>query len=288
MKELILNADDFGLTRGVNEGIIRAHREGILTSTTLMANGEAFEDAVERARATPNLGVGCHLVLIGGRAVAPREKIGSLADSDGCLPHSLATFMVRVSCGMIRRKHIERELRAQIDKIRGNGIEPSHLDTHKHTHVHPRVMEAVGKVADETGIRRIRNPFERLRDSLETTRRANGDFRQQITSATVARSMAPLFRSICRKYSISSPDRFLGVALTGHTNSAALRRMFDTIADGRTEIMLHPGVCDAELARTGSRLQRQREDEMEALLDQELKRVLAERDIRLISFQGLN
>src|SRR5580704_10291713 len=111
MKQLILNADDFGLTRGVNEGIIRAHRDGILTSATLMATGSAFEDAVERARATPTLGVGCHLVLTGGVAIAPRKEIPSLVDAAGRLPRSLGSFVVRLSSGRIRAQEIEVELR---------------------------------------------------------------------------------------------------------------------------------------------------------------------------------
>src|SRR5271167_2252762 len=111
MKELILNADDFGYTTGVNEGIVRAHRDGILTSATLMANGPAFEDAVERAKSNPKLGVGCHLVLTGGFSVAPKEEIPSLADSEGRLPLSLGNLVARVSTGSIRTKEIERELR---------------------------------------------------------------------------------------------------------------------------------------------------------------------------------
>jgi chitin disaccharide deacetylase len=287
MKELILNADDFGLTPGVNEGIIRAHLEGILTSATLMANRLAFDDAVERARATPTLGVGCHLVLVGGPAIAPVEKAGSLVDAEGRLPPTLANFMTRVSCGMIRRTHIERELHAQIAKIRAAGIEPTHLDTHKHTHVHPRVMEALGKVAHETGISRVRNPFESIHDSWRTTRGLNGGFRRQLISAAAARTVTPFFHSISRKYALLSPGRFLGVALTGQTTSSALREMFASLEDGRTEIMLHPGICDADLAQTGSRLQAQRQNELTALLDQELKGVLAQRDIRLISFREL-
>src|SRR5215467_5847969 len=102
MKQVILNADDFGLTRGINEGIIRAHRDGILTSATLMANGPAFDDAVKLAKSNPKLGIGCHLVLSGGSAVAPREKIPSLADADGSLPDSLAALVVRVTTGATR------------------------------------------------------------------------------------------------------------------------------------------------------------------------------------------
>ena len=152
MKELILNADDFGYTTGVNEGIVRAHRDGILTSATLMANGPAFDDAVARAKANPALGIGCHLVLTGGFSVAPKEEISSLADAQGRLPLSLGALVARVSVGSVRTKEIERELRAQLEKIRRAGIELTHVDTHKHTHVHPRVMGAVGRVAREFGI----------------------------------------------------------------------------------------------------------------------------------------
>jgi chitin disaccharide deacetylase len=288
MKELIVNGDDFGLTPGINEGIIRAHREGILTSTTLMANGAAFDDAVQRARANPMLGVGCHLVLVKGKPVAPQNEISSLVDAQGNLPASLGWLMARVSCGLIRQTHIERELLAQIDKIRATGIEPTHLDTHKHTHAHPRVMEALGKVAREAGIEHVRKPFESLRDSWSTTRGQKGSFGRQRISSAAARSVTPLFHSICRKYSLRCPDRFLGVAMTGHLTSNALRGMIDTITEGRTEIMLHPGLCDADLARTGSRLQQQRQQELEAVLDPELKRILAQRGIRLISFRELN
>src|SRR5271167_1918414 len=165
MKELILNADDFGMTRGVNEGIIRAHREGVLTSTTLMACGAAFDDAVERAKATPGLAVGCHLVLVGGYAISPGKEIRSLVDEEGRLPEALSAFVARVSTGRVQMEEIGREMRAQIEKIRAAGIEPTHLDTHKHTHAHPIVMEALGRAAQATGITRVRKPIENLGDS---------------------------------------------------------------------------------------------------------------------------
>jgi chitin disaccharide deacetylase len=288
LKELILNADDFGMTRGVNDAIVRAHQEGILPSATLMANGPAFEDAVQRALANPSLGVGCHLVLVGGQAIAPPEEISSLADPAGNLPQSLEALVARVSCGLVRSKHIERELQAQIEKIRRAGIEPSHVDTHKHTHAHPAVMEALGKVAHACGIARVRNPFERLRDSWKTTRGEKGGYSIQLMSAVAARSVTLLFRAICKKYGLSSPDRFLGLAMTGNLGPRALRQMIDMVSDGRTEIMLHPGLCDDDLAGSGSRLQMQRQLELEGLLDPELKRVLGERDIRLITFRELN
>jgi chitin disaccharide deacetylase len=288
MKQLILNADDFGMTRGVNEGIIRAHRDGVLTSTTLMANGPEFDDAVARAKSNPTLGVGCHLVLVGGPAIAPKEKISSLADSKGNLPESLAGLVARLSSGLIRTKAIERELRAQIEKIRSAGIEPTHLDTHKHTHAHPKVMEALARVAKELGITRIRKPMENLRASWQSTRHENSGRTKELIAAAAARAVTPWFQSIVRKYGLLSPDHFLGLAMTGGLGPAALRRMIDTLADGSTEIMFHPGICDADLAKSGSRLQIQREAELQALCDPGVRSALVERDIRLITYRELN
>lgn len=288
MKELILNADDFGMTRGVNEGIIRAHREGVLTSATLMACGAAFEDAVERAKANPRLAVGCHLVLVGGLAIAPREEISSLVDQAGRLPGTLSGFVARVSSGKVRAEEIEREMRAQIEKIRAAGIEPTHLDTHKHTHAHPIVMEALGRAARATGITRVRKPIEDIRDSWETSRGEGGRLLKQLIAAAAVSTVAPRFAAISRKYGLLSPDQFLGLATTGHLGPAMLRRMIEALEEGQTEIMLHPGVCDAELRKSSSRLQQQRETELEGLLDAGVRSAIEKRDIRLISYREVN
>jgi chitin disaccharide deacetylase len=283
MKQLIVNADDFGLTCGVNQGIIRAHREGILTSATLMATAREFDHAVALALANPGLGVGCHLVLVGGRAVSPAEEIPSLADKDGQLPSSLAQFAARVSLRSVRPAEIEWELRAQIDKIRRAGIEPSHVDTHKHTHVHPVVMEAVGRVVRDYRIKRIRNPIENLRDSW------NGvGFSTRLAAAGIVCLIGRRFRGISERYGLASPDHFLGLARTGQLGPEALRRMIEVLPEGSTEIMLHPGICDDDLARTGSRLQAQRQLELDGLLNPDVKHTVEKEDIRLISYCGLN
>ncbi|HWG60002.1 MAG TPA: ChbG/HpnK family deacetylase [Candidatus Acidoferrales bacterium] len=288
MKELILNADDFGLTRGVNEAIIRAHREGVLTSATLMANGEAFDDAIAAARANPRLGVGCHLVLVGGTSVADAREIPSLADGAGRLPRTLGALIARVSCGRIRSEEIERELAAQVRKIREAGLEPTHLDTHKHAHAHPVILEAVGRLANASGIRRVRKPLERVADSWRTAR-PNGDgFARQFLGSVAMCAAAPRFRAAARKYGLRSPDHFFGLAATGHLDDSLLRGIIDTLPEGRTEIMTHPGICDADLARTGSRLQGQRERELGALLHPAVKRAVAEGGIKLICYRELN
>jgi len=288
MKELILNADDFGMTPGINKAIIRAHREGILTSTTLMANAPAFEDAVARVRAVPALGVGVHLVLVGGRPVAPIEEVSSLVEDNGELPRGLSTFVARVSTGRMRQEDIERELRAQIGKVRASGIEPTHLDSHKHTHAHPRVMESVARVARDCGIVRIRKPFEAWRDSWNSTRMEGVGGVTQLMGAAAAQIAVPRFAAISRDYGLKSPDRFLGLAVTGQISSVVLRSMIDTVEDGTTEIMLHPGLCDDDLTKTGSRLQMERQTELEALLDPEQKRAVSARGIRLISYRELH
>ncbi len=281
-KRLILNADDFGLTKGVDDGIVRAHREGILTSATLMANGEAFDHAVALALVNPRLGVGCHLVLVGGKCVAPADQIRSLADASGRLPDTLAEFITRVSTYTIRRAHIEIELRAQIEKIKRAGISPTHLDTHKHTHTHPRVLEALGGVAREFGITRIRKPIEKLRDTWSRL----APSRQRL-AASAARTTGRKFVALCKKYGLHYPDNFLGLASTGSLSPAALRGLIDTLPEGQTEIMLHPGICDADLAKTGSRLQQERELEMQALVDPAVKNAVAARGVQLITYGEL-
>ena len=140
MRTLHVNADDFGFTRDVNEGIVHAHHAGILTATTLMANGAAFEHAVGLARATPTLDVGCHLVLTGGVSVV----------SGSPLPGDVKQVMLAVASG---RLDPYVELRAQISRIMAAGIRPTHLDTHKHTHLFPPVLNAVARLGEDSEAR---------------------------------------------------------------------------------------------------------------------------------------
>ncbi len=287
-KLVIFNADDFGITRGVNEGIIRAHRDGVLSSTTLMATGAAFDQAIELAQANPSLGIGCHLVLVGERSVSVPSAIPTLADSSGNLPSSLPAFVAKVTAGQIRPDDIAAELRVQIQKIRNAGIEPTHVDSHKHTHAHPRVMEIVCKVASEFGISRIRNPIENFRDSLLLARSSGKGSAAQVLAASAVRTIGPRFRAISKKYGMRSPDYFKGIAATGQISGDALLRLIASLDDGSTEIMLHPGLYDADLEKTGTRLRMHRETEMNALVDPRVRAALLERDVRIISYRELH
>ncbi|HUO35636.1 MAG TPA: ChbG/HpnK family deacetylase [Candidatus Acidoferrum sp.] len=287
MKRLILNADDFGFTHGINQAIVRAHREGILTSTTLMANGPAFEEAVALAREASELGVGVHFVLLGGKPVADANKIPSLVRADGAFPDSLPGFVARVTAGRVREEDIDTELKAQVGKIRAAGIEPTHIDSHKHTHAHPRVFRAMARAARELGILRVRNPFERLQDSWALAR-SSGAFSMQLAAAAAARIPSGDFERIRKEFALLAPDGFLGLAVTGKMSSTALAAAVQLLPEGVSEIMLHPGYDDAELAASRTRLRAERELEFAALVDPESRRALERENIRRVTFRELH
>ena len=162
MKQLIVNADDFGYTCGVNRGIVDAYRTGILTSASLMANGAAFEDAVERAKAEPGLDVGCHVNLVEGLPLSPSAEIPHLVGPEGRF-HSASGLALRLVANTIPVVELERECMAQVEKLHRAGIRPSHLDTHKHTHLHPRVASVLARMAQHFSIGWIRRPFQNYR-----------------------------------------------------------------------------------------------------------------------------
>ena len=286
MQKLIVNADDFGYTRGVNLGIVRGCEQGIVTSTTIMANGSAFDDAVACAKANPQLGVGVHLVLVGGRCAAKPQEIRTLADAEGNLPASLGELLRKLWARSIEPKEIASELRAQIRRVVEAGIQPTHVDCHKHTHLQPQVMEQVAAVAGEFGIRRVRKPYEEFGTLFAFASRGRTSLRRFAT-ATLAHSTARKFRKIAEAGNFRAPDHFLGVAATGTLNRDALLSMISSIGEGVTELMCHPGICDAELEQSATRLKRQREVELEALTDPAVRETLKRQDIELIDYRGL-
>lgn len=288
MRRLIVNGDDFGYTVGVNAGIVRAYRDGILTSTTLMATGEAFDDAVRVALENPGLGVGCHLVLVGEKAVAATAEIPTLAGRDGRLPGSLRELVTGLSFGRVRQKDLETELRAQVKRIREAGIVPTHVDTHKHTHLHPRVMRAVVQVASEFSIDAIRKPYENLRTLFGRgpAREGCGAMGRSLTAAA-ANFGRRQFAGLVESAGLRSPDHFCGIGWTGTIEIGRLLRMLDHLPDGTTELMCHPGLHDEALDLKPTRLKRQRQAELDALIAPEALREVRRHGIQLISFREL-
>jgi chitin disaccharide deacetylase len=193
-----------------------------------------------------------------------------------------------VTSGKIRTADIATELRAQIEKIRAAGLDPTHVDTHKHTHAHPSVLNVVCRVANEFGIRRIRQPIESLRNSWRTTASDRKGTSTQVVAAAAVRSIAPKFRATLKKFGMTTPQHFLGLAMTGQVGSGTLRKMIESLDEGTTEIMFHPGVYDDALAKTGTRLLMQRELELRALTDPAVRDTLAKRGVRIISYRELH
>ena len=290
MRRLIVNADDFGFTRGVNAGILRAFERGVLTSATLMANGDAFDEAVAMAKANPRLGVGVHLVAVGGRPVAAPSEIPSLVDADGLLPRTLTDLIKMLARGRVRAEHIEREFAAQVGRVRRAGVAPTHLDSHKHSHTQPLVMTALARVADAFNVRAVRNPFESWRAPLITGKAARARRGVYLKQAMMSAAVAPrarAFQRIAREHGLRAPDFFCGVRLTGLLDAEAVRRVVEGLRDGTTELMCHPALYDDELEQAATRLKRERQHELEALTDESVRRSVNAQGVRLINYQEL-
>ena len=261
MKKLVVNADDFGFTRDVNAGIVQAHREGILTATTLMANGAAFDDAVRLAREVPTLDVGCHLVLVG-------------ADP---YPRTVAALIRALA---VRKIRVYDELRAQIVKIADAGIAPTHLDTHKHTHLLPPVLDAVARLSEEFRIPWVRRPFDFPMDAagVPWTRRA------------VSGSLGFIRRRFARTlkaHGCRMTDHFAGFLITGQYDAAQLAALIRNLPEGATEFMCHPGYCTEELSAAPTRLKESRQQELNALTSPLVREALRDASVELVSFAQL-
>lgn len=262
---LIINADDFGLTKGINRSIAELHRAGVLTSATLMATGAAFEDAVTLGRQFSSLGVGCHVVLTDGVPASPPHTIPSLMGPDGkTFRPSLLRFVQDLLRGRIREADIEREAEAQIGKLQQAGVAITHVDTHKHTHLFPTVARPLLRVVERAGIHAIRNPFE----PAFTQRLAHAGLKRRFQINLLNR-LRPAFQNHLqiRTGTIQTSEGTLGVSATGNLNIATLTEILDQMpGTGTFELVCHPGYNDADLDRVATRLRSHREIEMEALL----------------------
>ncbi len=262
MGRLILNADDFGLTAGVNRAVAELHRAGVLTSATLMARAAATDEAIAIARSTPTLGVGCHVVLVDGEPVLPARELRTLVDQHtGQFYPTLGAFLERLLTGRIRSAEIEAETAAQIALLLSKGVALTHIDTHKHVHIFPAVLRPVLRAARAAGIRAVRNPFEPAW-SRRATPNASWLRRAEVS---LLRLLEPAFRRIVAEEGFTTTDGALGVLATGTLDAATLAALLNNLPAGTWELVTHPGYNDADLARTHTRLLASRETEREAL-----------------------
>ena len=283
---LIINADDFGLTRGVNRAIAELHQAHALTSATLMATGAAFEDAIAIAHANPALGVGCHILLTDGTPVSPPKTIPTLIGPDGKnFRPSLIDFIQALLRGTIRAEDIEREAAAQVQKLQCAGIHVTHIDTHKHSHLFPQVARPLLRIAERCSVRAIRHPFEQAW-SLALGH-GNRIRRLQIKFLGRLKTSFEQHPQICDAHVLTT-NGTIGISATGNLYTETLHQILHAMpAEGTFELCCHPGYNDSDLDRITTRLRAHRDIERNALRTEVPALALHPNAPQLINYENL-
>jgi len=286
VRRLIINADDFGLTPGINRAILEAHTQGIVTSATLMANASAFDHAVQLARSAPSFDLGCHIVLVDGSPVSAPSEIPTLIDGGrhGEFDSKLSSFAARAIRGRLNPDEIEREAIAQISKLQAASIPVSHIDTHKHLHALPQILRPLLRAAKACGISAIRNPFGRIAFSLVAGR---PKLWKRWGEVAVLNALGSKFCRAVQAEGMISPNGSLGIAATGALDEPLFRLVLENIPEGTWEFITHPGYNDADLKRIRTRLRDSRETELRLLTSAKTRESLAGDGIELISYRNL-
>jgi chitin disaccharide deacetylase len=285
LPRLIINADDFGLTRGVNQAIVDAHKNGVVTSATVMANAAALENALQQSRSAPSLALGCHVVLVDGTPVLPPEQIPDLVEpGTGRFHRTLSPFLIRAVRGRISPNQIEAEATAQIRKLQSAGIQLSHVDTHKHTHMFPHILDPVLRAARACDIHAIRNPFEPIRVSL--LKCGPRIYKRWIEVKALHTFFSHFVRAV-KRAGLSTTEGTVGIAATGILGHALFETMVSQIPEGSWEFVCHPGYDDSDLRQTSTRLLGARLRELEILTSPSTRGALEKRGIQLISYRDI-
>jgi len=290
LKNLIVNADDLGWTEGVNQGIVDAHRRGLVTSTSLLANGPAFESAVAIIRNHLELGVGVHLNLSDGAPAAEPNRVQRLLNKAGRLEGGPESLLVRMATRKFRADDVEQEWDAQIRKIKAAGISPTHLDGHKHVHMLPGLFEVALRLAKKHGIGAVRVAHEEstLRAALSAgSEQPSKIVLKQGVQARGLKMLAGHAREMAERAGIAAADYFCGIAQTGVMTREGVEALVEALPDGTTELMCHPGHVDEDLRQSATRLQGSRQRELEILTDPGIRKLVATRGIRLINYAFL-
>jgi hopanoid biosynthesis associated protein HpnK len=289
VRRLIVNADDFGFTAGINRAIVEAHSHGIVTSSTLMANGRAFEDALRLAASVPRLSVGCHVVLIDGEPVLKAELPSiTAADSGGArFRDGLKSFAALALAGRLNPREIEAEASAQIRKLQSAGVSVSHVDTHKHTHLFPSVLRPLLSAARACGVRAVRNPFGPRKPLKSSELLTRPSLWTRYAEVRILRTLAAKFRETAEREGLVTPDGTLGIVVTGALDEKLFRAIAAVIPEGTWEFVCHPGYNDDDLKSAKTRLRQSRETELRVLTMPEAGELLLSQGIALISYRDL-
>lgn len=282
-KRLIVSADDFGMSPGVNEGVLRAHTDGILTDASLMVNGAAVDDAIARARQAPRLSVGLHLVLAQGRATLSPREIPDLVDGDGFFRNR----EIRAALGYFFtpgvRAQVRREVAAQIEKFLASGLPLSHVDGHVNIHMHPTILNILLEVADQYGIRALRLTREPLSVAL---RLDGGHAIRKVAEGVTFSALTAYAHPRMRARGIRHPDRLFGLHQSGYVTESYLTALLPRVGAGVTEIYCHPARVDAE-ARHWRPAEYNSEGELAALTSPRVAALICELGIELTSYREL-
>lgn len=278
-RSLVVNADDLGLTSGVNDGIFDSHDHGILTSASLLANAPATNDAIARLSRRPSLGIGVHLALVDGTPMLPPSRIPTLVEDDGRFPRSWKPFIVACLRGKVSLDEVERELAAQIERVRGAGIRVTHLDAHKHVHAYPPLFSVVARLASRFGIPVVRVPFERAWLAGVSEDGSTARWRRLLNAATFP--WARQDYRIAASYDLRTP-RLVGRIHTGILTPETLATLVRGLGPGSTELVVHPGYWDRTLHHTGTRLLQSRKQELDLLCSLETRALMVGERIDLV------
>lgn len=279
MYQIIVNADDFGRHKLINEAVERGVQHGCIRSATLMPGGDAFEDAVEVARKNPDLGVGIHFTLVNGNPLLPAKEIPSLVDETGKFLDDYTIFVKHFLQGRIHIEEVQRELAAQLQKMQRTGLTLTHVDSHQHMHTLPGLIACVLELADGAGIRAIRVPKTPIFCG------ANGGLGQLIGRLGLC-TLAKLAAYKAAGRGFVMPDHFTGIVAGEAVDTALFKELAVSLQLGVTEVMLHPGTDNAVL-QAACGWQHDFEAELSAVTDTEVLRLLQEKGIRCSNFRDL-
>ena len=280
LRRLVVNADDLGLTVGVNNGIFDAHDRGVLTSASIFANGQATDDAIGRAMRRPALGIGAHLTLVDGQPTLPAARIPSLTRGGGRLYRSWKPFIVACLLGRIALTDVERELTAQLDRLRSAGLRLTHLDAHKHVHAFPPIFAIVARLAERFRVPVVRVPYERWSPVWGDATERRTARRQALLNAAMLQ-WARRDRRTAFMHGLRSPQ-FVGRVHTGVLSTDSFAGMVRRLQPVVTELMVHPGYVDDTLVQTHTRLLSSREQEVQVLCAPGTQHLLIKEQIQLI------
>lgn len=283
LKKVILTGDDFGLALPVNEAVIQAHTEGILTAASIMPGGDFFQDAAERARNHPTLRVGLHLTLVEGCPVAPLNQIPDLVDADGKFSTRLARSGFRFFFLPGIRKQLEIEIRAQFDAFARTGLTLDHADAHNHMHLHPTVLNLMLKAGKEYGLKAVRLPKEPPILSW----RASGKFlTSRCASSIFLTPWTFLMKRTLRRAGMKFNDFLFGMTDGGAMTESLTRKILSNLPDGVTEFCFHPATRRSDEI-DGTMPQYRHEEEFQALKSESLRQMMEKARIQRVSFSDL-